>query len=157
MPPAGFDHGAIESDLDTSLRSFVMAKDLGSVVTGDTGFTLSRPGEPDTVLGADIAFVRSDRLPPRGSPQRRGFVRLAPDLVVEVASPDQHHPEMAEKARIWLAAGVRLLWLIWPRDKQVEVWRPGSDIPVATLSGADALDGLDVVPGFLYPLSRLFE
>jgi hypothetical protein len=64
---------------------------------------------------------------------------------------------MAEKARMWLAAGVRLLWLVWPRSKQVEVWRPGSDVPVATLGGADALDGLDVVPGFFYPVSRLFE
>jgi hypothetical protein len=64
---------------------------------------------------------------------------------------------MAEKARMWLAAGVRLLWLIWPRDKQVEVWRPGSDEPVATLALTEALDGLDVIPGFTYPVSRLFE
>jgi Uma2 family endonuclease len=116
MPPAGFDHGSIESDLDTALRTFITTNGLGSVATGDTGFTLSRPGEPDTVLGADIAFVRAERLPPPGSPERQGFMRLAPDLVVEVASPDQHQPEMAAKARIWLAAGVRLLWLVWPRD-----------------------------------------
>jgi Uma2 family endonuclease len=157
MAPAGFDHGSLELDLGAALRSFVMARALGGVATGEIGFTLSRPGEPDTVLGADIAFVRAERLPPRGSPERRGFWRLAPDLVVEVASPDQHHPEMAEKARTWLAAGVRILWLVWPRYQQVEVWRLGSDVPVAMLGGADSLDGLDVVPGFLYPLSRLFE
>lgn len=157
MAPAGFDHGNIESGLDTSLRSFVVARSLGSVVAGDTGFTLSRPGEQDTVLGADIAFVRAERLPPPGSLERRGFLRLAPDLVVEVASPDQYHPEMAEKARVWLAAGVRLLWLIWPRSKEVELWRAGSDIPVATLGDSDMLDGLDVVPGFVYAVRRLFE
>lgn len=157
MTPVGFDHGAIESGLDSSLRSFVTAHALGTVAAGEPGFTLSRPGEPDTVLGADIAFVRAERLPAPGSPERQGFLRLAPDLVVEIASPGQFHPEMAEKARMWLGAGVRLLWLIWPRDKQVEVWRPGSDEPVATVVLTEALDGLDVVPGFTYPVSRLFE
>jgi Uma2 family endonuclease len=156
MTPAGFDHGMLELDLGSELRAFVVANALGSVATGEPGFTLSRPGEPDTVLGADIAFVRAERLPAPGSPERQGFLRLAPDLVVEVASPGQYHPEMAEKARIWLAAGVRLLWLIWPRSKQVEVWRPGSDEPVATLGLADALDGMDVVPGFTYSVARLF-
>jgi Uma2 family endonuclease len=157
MPPAGFDHGTIESDLATALRTFITTNGLGSVATGDTGFTLSRPGEPDTVLGADIAFVRAERLPPPGSPERQGFMRLAPDLVVEVASPDQHQPEMAAKARIWLAAGVRLLWLVWPRDNQVQVWRPENDEPMAILGPADALDGLDVLPDFNYPVSRLFK
>lgn len=157
MTPAGFDHGTIEADLGTALRTFVTAHELGSVATGETGFTLSLPGEPDTVLGADVAFVPAERLPAPGSPERQGFLHLAPDLVVEVASPDQHRPEMAAKARTWLAAGVRLLWLVWPRARQVDVWRPGSDVPVATLGGIDALGGLEVVPGFTYPVFRLFE
>lgn len=157
MPPAGFDHGTLEIDLGAVLRAYVIARSLGSVATGEVGFTLSLADEPDTVLGADIAFVREGRLPPPGSPERKGFMRLAPDLVVEVASPDQYHPEMAAKARIWLAAGVQLLWLVWPRAKQVEVWRPGSDEQVATLGVAEALDGLDVLPGFTYHVRRLFE
>jgi len=157
MTPVGFDHGVHEANLGTALRAYVAFHALGSVATGEPGFILSRPGEPDTVLGADVAFVRTERLPAPGSPERQGFLRLAPDLVVEIASPGQFHPEMVEKARTWLAAGVRLLWLIWPRDKQVEVWRPGSDEPVATLALTEALDGLDVIPGFTYPVSRLFE
>jgi Uma2 family endonuclease len=156
MPPAGFDHGDIEFGLGGALRAFVEAAKLGRVVGGEAGFRLSRPGEPDTVLGADVAFVRAERLPPRGSDERRGFPRLAPDLVVEVASPDQHRAEMAAKARTWLAAGVRLLWVVWPASRQVDLWRPGGEAPTATLGPGDSLDGLEVVPGFRYPLAQLF-
>ncbi len=81
---------------------------------------------------------------------------LAPDLVAEIASPNQYRPEMADKAQRYLAAGVRLVWVVWPKYSQVDVWRPGSDQPVATLNVDDQLDGLDVLPGFTYPLARLF-
>ena len=47
------------------------------------------------------------------------------------------------------------MWVIWPKQRQVEVWRPGTDQPVMTLGAADALDGLDVLPGFSYPLAAL--
>jgi Uma2 family endonuclease len=81
--------------------------------------------------------------------------RVAPDLAAEIASPDQHRPEMAEKARHYLAAGVRLAWVLWPKRQQVDVWRFGYDIPVDTLALNEVLDGLDVLPGFSYPLSKL--
>jgi hypothetical protein len=63
---------------------------------------------------------------------------------------------MNAKAQLYLAASVRLVWLIWPRQQQVEVWRPGSAVPIMTLGIGEALDGLDVVPGFTYPLAKLF-
>ncbi len=81
---------------------------------------------------------------------------MAPDLAVEIPSPDQYRPEMAEKARLYLAVGVRLVWVIWPRWRQVGVWRPGAAAPVATLDTTGTLDGLDVLPGFTYPVARLF-
>ena len=62
----------------------------------------------------------------------------------------------AEKAREYLAAGVRLVWMLWPRRQQVDVWQPDYAAPVDTLGLNDTLDGLDVLPGFSYPLSKLF-
>ncbi len=64
---------------------------------------------------------------------------------------------MAAKPRRYLEAGVRLLWVIWPRYRSVDVWRPCSDQPVAALGLDDVLDGLDVLPGFTYPVARLFS
>lgn len=80
-----------------------------------SGWDLTRPGEPaDTVLGADVAFVCAERLPL--PPPRRGtsYRLLAPDVVVEIASPSQYQPEMGEKAQLWLDRGVRLVRVVWP-------------------------------------------
>jgi Uma2 family endonuclease len=104
----------------------------------------------------DVAFVRGDRLPAPPAPEYTKALLLAPDLVAEVVSPSQYRPEMEEKARRYLTAGVRLVWLVWPRHQRVDVWRQGSDQPMQTLGINDELDGLDVVPGFTYPLARLF-
>ena len=156
MPPVGSWRGGYSSRLDRALGNYVDDHQLGIVLVGEPGFTLSQPGQPDTVLAPDIAFVAGDRAPAEGSPEGSGFWRMAPDLAIEVVSPSQFHPEMAEKARAWLAAGVRLVWMVWPAAKQVEVWIGGHDEPVATLGIGNALDGRDIVPGFSYPVASLF-
>jgi Uma2 family endonuclease len=156
MPPAGGERGRMSMRLGSALHVFVESRGLGCVTAAETGLIISRPGQPDTVLAPDAAFVRAERMPPRDSPEWSALWRLAPDLVVEVASPKQHRSDMAEKALRWLAAGTRLVWVVWPMAKQVDVWRPGYGRPLATLGMMDALDGLDVVPGFTYPVARLF-
>lgn len=155
-PYHGFWRGALITDLLCALADYVDAHGLGEVIGTHTGFLLSRPGEPDTVLAPDLTFIRAESMPPRGTPGLEGYLRLAPDVAVEVASTDVGKPEMAAKARTYLQAGVRLVWVIWPDSKTADVWRPGHDQPTATLTIADALDGLDVVPGFTYPLADLF-
>ncbi len=75
---------------------------------------------------------------------------------MEVVSPTRYRPEMGAKARRYLAAGARLVWIVWPKYEQVDVWRPGADQPSVTLGSGDLLDGLDVLPGFTYPVDRLF-
>lgn len=156
MAPTGFTHGDIVWELGSTLGFYVKQRQLGKVTAAETGYVLSPLGQPDTVLAPDVAFVRTERVPARDDPAAAKFLRLAPDLVAEVASPDQYRPEMADKVKLYLASGVRLVWIVWPPSQTVDVWRPGSDVPAATLSVGDALDGLDVVPGFRYPLADLF-
>ncbi len=157
MPPGSGGDSWTAMSLGAALTNFVFAGDLGRV-TGEGGaHVLSGPGEPATAVAPDSAFVREGRYPPPSSPDFRRPWRLARDLAVEVVSPNQYRPEMAEKARLYLRAGVRLLWMVWPKYGQVDVWRPGGDQPVATLGPEDQLDGLDVLPGFTYPVRRLFE
>jgi hypothetical protein len=62
---------------------------------------------------------------------------------------------MSAKAWQWLQRGARLVWIVWPARKQVDVWTPGHDVP-ATVGAGDALDGRDIVLGFTYPLDQLF-
>ncbi len=155
MPSPGFRHGKLAVRLARVLGNYVDQRALGDVV-GDAGFLLSRPGQLDTVLGPDVAYVRAEHALPPDAPGIEKYLRVAPDLAAKVVSPDQYKPEMAAKARTYLQAGVRLVWVIWPETKTADVWRPGSDQPIMTLTISDALDGLNVVPGFTYPLADLF-
>jgi Uma2 family endonuclease len=155
MPPPGYEHGEIAGDLHIALGIWVKARGLGRVLTAETGFRLG----PRTVLAGDVAFVREERRPALGDAGRKRHVPIAPDLVAEVASPGQKRDGLEAKARTWADAGVRLVWVVWPDARQVDVWRPdpaSGPRRVATLGIGDALDGLDVLPGFTYPLAELF-
>lgn len=158
MPGSGSKASAIAANLIAVLVAFVKARKLGRVTGADGVFDLTLPGAAtETALIPDVAYVSAGRLAPLRSSAANAIPHLAPDLVAEVASPSQYRPEMAEKARKYLEAGVHLVWVIWPDDEQVDVWRPGADAPVATLSLSDDLDGLDVLPGFTHPIADLFS
>jgi len=159
MSPTGLEHLYITDALHAALRAFVRLHQLGLVTLPDTGFRLPQPGVPDSVLAPDVAFISSARLaqlPPPGDPGLRKFLPFAPDLAAEVASPDQHKPEMAEKASRYLAVGTHLVWVVWPSSRTVDVWRPGDESPSTTFAASDTLDGLEVVPGFTLPVADLF-
>ena len=157
MPPTTGGHGSITAQLARVLGQFIATHHMGEVLAAETGFRLAGLGDPEhNVYAPDVSFVRADRVPARNSPAWDDYWELAPDLVVEVASKSQYRPDMAKKAREWLTAGVRLVWVVWPKSKQVDVWLPGQNDPAQTLKLGDALDGRDVVPGFSYPLVDLF-
>lgn len=156
MPLSGGEASNIAAIMLGALITYVRAQHLGRVTGADGGFDFSALGQPDTELGPDVAFVRTERVPARTSPAYARAWPVAPDLVVEVVSPSQFRPEMAAKAQRYLAAGVRLIWVIWPRYQQVDIWLQGDAAPSATLAVADTLDGLDVVPGFRFPVAELF-
>jgi Uma2 family endonuclease len=157
MPSPGYQHGRIVNEVAWVVTNYVKSHRLGQVLGAETGFLLSRVDQADTVLAPDVAFIRMENVPPPGTPGIEKYLRPAPDLAVEVASPDQYKPEMGAKAKLYLEAGVRLVWVVWPGTRTVDVWRPGGDAPVATLTINDSLDGLDVLPGFSYPLADLFS
>lgn len=156
MPPSGGGASSMGMSFGAALTVYVQSHGLGRVTGADGEFELTIPGRSPTALAPDVAFVRADRLPARDSAAWDRPWQVAPDLAVEIASPNQYRPEMAAKARLYLAAGVRLVWVIWPKHKQVDVWTSGSDEAVATVGNGDQLDGMDVLPGFTYPVASIF-
>ncbi len=147
MAPDNFDHGQYRDNIQVPLSVYVRRRRLGRV-SANVGFTLE--SDPDTVLGPDVSFVRADRMPARGG---SAFPTMAPDLAVEVLSPSNTASEMARKLAIYLAAGVRLVWVVDPETRTVAVHSPAG----ATLLGeGDVLDGRDVIPGFSIPVADLF-
>ena len=139
--PAGFRHGVVAAALTRLLGAHVETHGLGVVLAAETGFQIER--DPDTVRAPDVAFVRRDRIP---EPVPLGFPALAPDLAVEVLSPDDRPGETLAKVSDWLNAGARLVWVVDPGRRQARVYR--ADGSETVLTEADALDGEDVVPGF---------
>jgi len=151
MAPTGSDHGDQESVFDGSLGVFVRSHKLGRVLVGEPGFLLTT--NPDTVRAPDVAFLRRDRTPdPRSVP---GFYPGAPDLAVEVISPNDRYTEVDEKVAEWLEHGVQLVFVVNPRRRTVAIHRPGQ--PMRTAGMDDVLSGEDVVPGWSLAVRNLFE
>ena len=146
----GIEHGKIVMDLGYELNAFIKSRQFGLLVGSDSGVWLER--DPDTVREPDIAFFSAERMPLDA--RITGYAEMAPDLVVEVASPSDSRREVYDKAHMWLSHGVRLVWVVHPETRTVDVHRPNH--AVATLSDEDALDGLDVLPGFACEVSAVF-
>ena len=148
--PAGHEHGRVVARLVGFLYAFVEPRRLGTLVASDSGIWLER--DPDTVREPDIAFTSVQRLPLDA--QITGYAEAIPDLVVEIASPEDGRREIHDKARMWLSHGVRLVWVVHLETRTVDVHRPGR--AVSTLGRGDTLDGMDVLPGFSCALSVAF-
>ena len=144
-------HGRTVARFSQLLSNFVGPRRLGVVYTGDTGFVLAR--EPDTVRGPDMAFLSERR--ERETADERPFIPGAPDLAIEVLSPDDRTSEVLGKVSDYLAAGCPLVWVVDPVREEVSVFR--SPFAPRVLAGTNFLDGEDVLPGFSVAVAEIFR
>jgi Uma2 family endonuclease len=93
MTPAGNRHGYIAGELFAELRNHVKANNLGRTYAAETGFKVA--SDPDTVRAPDAAFISRQQVEKTGSTE--GYWPGAPDLAVEVVSPNDTHSEVVEK------------------------------------------------------------
>lgn len=147
---SAFDASTIAAIVVAALLTFVRPRRLGAVTGADGVYKF--PGA-ETGLLPDAGFVEATRVP---LIDRKKPIPFAPDLAVEVASPDQTRDALAAKARRYLRGGTRLVWVVWPDERTVDVWRTGDIAPSTTLGIGDMLDGEHVVPGFTHPVADLF-
>ena len=149
MSPPGSLHAVLATRIASLLHQHAESNRLGEVFTPG-GFHLAR--DPDTVREPDVAFVRADRIPPEGLPD--GFWPGPPDLAVEIRSPGDRPSEILAKVAEYLARGVRLAWVVDPKQRTVTVYGPHAS--PATLTVDDVLDGGEVLSGFRCGVRRLF-
>lgn len=149
MSPQGGLHGRVSANAAYVLKRAELSGQ--GVALGEVGFILRC--NPDTVRAPDAAFIRKDRIPAGGIP--KSFWEIAPDLVAEVVSPFDTAAEIQSKVREWLEAGVRLVWVVYPDSRTVNVIR--SPTERVTLSVDDLLEAGDVVPGFSCRVAELFD
>ena len=151
MPPAGHEHGEIAGAIFAAIHTFVRQHKLGKVYAAETGFILSR--DPDTVRAPDAAFVSAERAAQQK--RREGFFDGAPDLAVEVVSPEDTAEEVEVKVLEYLRVGTKLVWIANPRTRTITAYRTLDKVRVLTMN--DTLDGNDVLPGFAAAIKDIFE
>jgi Uma2 family endonuclease len=150
MSPTGGKHGVVAMRLSRVLANYIEDSDLGLTFAAETGFRLEQ--DPDTVLAPDFAFVSKDRI---STLPDDGYVRVAPDLVVEVISPSQSDKEMRLKAELWISLGVKRVWLVQPKKRTVELFEKTDEHVL--LRENDELTGGELLPGFRVRVSEIFS
>ena len=150
MAPASFYHSVYGGNITATLSPLVIRNNLGKVCITDPGFLLWT--DPDHVRVPDFAFVSRERIEAAG--EISVYFPGAPDLVVEVISPNDRYTEVEEKVAEWLAAGTRMVIVVNPRNRTVRVYRSLTDSDL--LTETDTLDGGDVVPGWQMPVADIF-
>lgn len=149
MPPTGRPHGTAEARIARLLGNFVEERRLGTVMTGEVGIITKR--NPDTVRGADVAFISNERL---ANARTEGYLDVAPELVVEVVSPNDRWTDLNEKVSEYLACGVLEVWIVDPRTRQVTCRGAAT---ARAHAAEDILTASDVLPGLSLSVAALFE
>ncbi len=147
--PTGHPHGFVEFSIARHLGNLVIKDKLGQVFVGETGIYTKR--KPDTVRGMDVAFMSNERL---AQVKSKSYLDVAPELVVEVLSPDDTWSEVNEKLEEYFAIGVQQVWVADPRRHVVHVY--DSPTHVEQLTVKDTLSGGTVLPGFSIAVAELF-
>jgi Uma2 family endonuclease len=148
--PPGASHGGIAGEMVGRLRAWAKSGP-GGWAGVESGFILTHG--PDTVRGPDVSYVRRERIPPEGVPEK--FWDLAPDLAVEVISPSETAMDVREKLREYFDAGTPMVWFVYPRQREVVVHTP--DGVSRTYGGQSVLEVPDLLPGFRCVVAELFD
>jgi len=140
------EHGTIASNIDFALGLYNRQHKLGRL-----GVEV-RQRLPNDLLNSrmpDISFSTA-----RHPLVRKGGVPEMPDLAVEIKSPSDSVRKMREKAAYYLENGARLVWLVYPQKRFIEVYSPDADVEI--LLEGDTLTGGDVLPGFTLLVAEVF-
>ena len=150
MSPTGGKHAIYELNFAEPLKGFAKQHNLGKVMVGEVGIYIRR--NPDTVRAADVAFISNERY---ARWNKTGYLDVAPDLVVEIMSPDDRWNDVIQKLREYFSIGLRLVWVAHPETRTVYAYRSMTD--VREFGESDTLTGDDVLPGFSVLVASLFE
>jgi Uma2 family endonuclease len=148
MDYTGDEHGIMESEIARHLGNFVMPRKLGWVLTGEVG--LYTRYAPDTVRGVDVIFISRRRL---SAPSGKAL-QIAPELVIEIISPNDCWSELRNKIAEYFAIGVERVWIVEPEKKQLLVYRTPTDF--TQLTAQETVQGEGILEGFTLSLQELF-
>ncbi len=150
MPPAGFETEDRNVDLVTQLRNWARKDGRGRALGSNTEFFLPS----GAALGPDACWIANERLEQFTKEQKRKFLRLCPDFVIELTSPSDRLTAVKAKMLQWMANGAKLGWLIDADRRTVYIYRPGRE--PEKITGVDRVTGDGPVAGFKLDLRDIW-
>jgi|SRR5436305_1491955 len=150
MSPTGYPHGRIEARVTGRLLAYAEQNGRWEVQAGEVGVFIRR--HPDTVRAADVLFISKERL---ARCESTGYLDVAPELVVEILSPNDPWSDMMEKLNDYFSAGADAVWVLDPRRKEVFSYRSLTE--VQRFGEDQTLTDEEILPGFGLPISELFR
>lgn len=141
-------HGSTAGRIAGYVFAYLIAHPIGEVFIAEAGF---RAGPGESLYCPDASYVSYERM---AGVSLDEFVPFAPDIAIEVRSPDNTHRQLERKARHYLAHGARRVWVFYPRNKTVRVHHPTALVEM--LRTDDLLTAEDVLPGFAVRVGDLF-
>jgi Uma2 family endonuclease len=151
--PSGPEHGIVVVNFAREIGAFVEARGLGKVMGGEVGITTRRG--PDTVRGGDVVFMSAERFARWKREGRRGFLDIAPELVVEVFTRSPGAKKLGEKLREYFSIGVKRVWVVNIARRTIRVHRSPEEYRV--FGTRDVLEDDEILPGFRADVRRLVE
>ena len=148
----GAESGLVAGELYRRLAAYCDANGSGKALPAEIGFRCF-PHRPRLLRKPDGSYFRSGRLP--GNRVPAGDILIAPDLVIESISPNELADTVIEKTEDYLAAGVNLVWIIYPARRRAVSFAPNGFSQ--WIDEAGELDGRDVVPGFRCRLGDILQ
>ena len=149
MSPTGGETGRSNFEIAVDLGIWNRQTKLGVAFDSSTGFKLPNGAN----RSPDAAWITLERWESLTAEQRKKFIPLCPDFVIELRSPSDSLKTLQEKMQEYIENGVRLGWLINPVDKSVEIYRQNQEVQV--LESPTTLSGEDVLPGFILNLKEI--
>ncbi len=151
MSPAGGRHGRIALRINKLLAIHVDDNGLGTTFAAETGFRIA--SSPDTVRAPDGAFVEKSKMD--SLQDDSGYLPFAPDLAIEVVSPNDSFASVEEKAFTWLRHGSRLVLILEPQSETLHAYRSRNQIEV--FNSGESLDVSDVVTGWKLDVDSIYR
>jgi Uma2 family endonuclease len=150
MPPTGYETGDGDAEITMQLRIWAKRDGTGNALGSSTGFRL-----PNGAMRApDAAWILYTRVAQVPADERRKFLPLCPDFVIELRSPTDRLRDLHAKMREYIENGARLGWLIDPGRRHVYVYRPNAS--VERLDDPDTISGDPLLPGFTLDLRQIW-
>ena len=141
------EHGILAGNLVTEINLYLRKNPIGRVAV-EARHRPADDNENDRL--PDVSFVADLSK----EVVRKGAALFMPDLAIEIKSPDDSFKKMRETARFYLANGTKMVWLVFPEQRVIEVYTLDDEFVVGengTLSGGD------VLPGFSLAVRDLFK